>query len=122
MGAAYSSLGRTKVLYATSLVLLGAKANGQSDRQTRYVKNNMPPDPYESTMLKLQKVSKLISKIICTSSNRVGVALTRYISICFGRRQTHRVNQHVSRPVGGLGGIKSTKLKLQKSIKIISKI
>ena len=26
MGAAYSSLGRTKVLYATSLVLLGAKA------------------------------------------------------------------------------------------------
>ena len=25
MGAAYSSLGRTKVLYATSLVLLGAK-------------------------------------------------------------------------------------------------
>ena len=27
MGAAYSSFGRTKVLYATSLVLLGAKAN-----------------------------------------------------------------------------------------------
>ena len=26
MGAAYSSLGRTKVLYATSFVLLGAKA------------------------------------------------------------------------------------------------
>ena len=26
MGATYSSLGRTKVLYATSLVLLGAKA------------------------------------------------------------------------------------------------
>ena len=26
MGAAYSSLGRTKVLYETSLVLLGAKA------------------------------------------------------------------------------------------------
>ena len=26
MGAAYSSLDRTKVLYATSLVLLGAKA------------------------------------------------------------------------------------------------
>ena len=26
MGAAYSSLGRTKVLYAISLVLLGAKA------------------------------------------------------------------------------------------------
>ena len=26
MGAAYSSLGRTKVLYATSLVLQGAKA------------------------------------------------------------------------------------------------
>ena len=26
MGAAYFSLGRTKVLYATSLVLLGAKA------------------------------------------------------------------------------------------------
>ena len=26
MGYAYSSLGRTKVLYATSLVLLGAKA------------------------------------------------------------------------------------------------
>ena len=26
MGAAYSSLGRTKVLHATSLVLLGAKA------------------------------------------------------------------------------------------------
>ena len=26
MGAAYSNLGRTKVLYATSLVLLGAKA------------------------------------------------------------------------------------------------
>ena len=26
MGAAYSSLGRTKVLYATSLVLRGAKA------------------------------------------------------------------------------------------------
>ena len=26
MGAAYSSLGRTKVLYATSLVLLDAKA------------------------------------------------------------------------------------------------
>ena len=26
MGAAYSSLGQTKVLYATSLVLLGAKA------------------------------------------------------------------------------------------------
>ena len=26
MGAAYCSLGRTKVLYATSLVLLGAKA------------------------------------------------------------------------------------------------
>ena len=26
MGAAYSSLGRTKVLYATSLVLLGANA------------------------------------------------------------------------------------------------
>ena len=26
MGAAYSSLGRTKVLYATFLVLLGAKA------------------------------------------------------------------------------------------------
>ena len=26
MGAAYSSFGRTKVLYATSLVLLGAKA------------------------------------------------------------------------------------------------
>ena len=25
MGAAYSSLGRTKVLYATSLVILGAK-------------------------------------------------------------------------------------------------
>ena len=28
MGAAYSSLGRTKVLYATSFVLLGAKAKG----------------------------------------------------------------------------------------------
>ena len=26
MGAAYSSLGRTKVLYATSLALIGAKA------------------------------------------------------------------------------------------------
>ena len=26
MGGAYSSLGRTKVLYATSFVLLGAKA------------------------------------------------------------------------------------------------
>ena len=26
MGAAFSSLGRTKVLYATSLILLGAKA------------------------------------------------------------------------------------------------
>ena len=26
MGAVYSSLGRTKVLYATSLVLLGTKA------------------------------------------------------------------------------------------------
>ena len=26
MGSAYSSLGRTKVLYATSLVLLGAKS------------------------------------------------------------------------------------------------
>ena len=26
MGAAYSSLGRTKILYATSLVLQGAKA------------------------------------------------------------------------------------------------
>ena len=26
MGAAYSSLGRTKVLYATTLMLLGAKA------------------------------------------------------------------------------------------------
>ena len=26
MGAAYSSLGRTKVFYATSFVLLGAKA------------------------------------------------------------------------------------------------
>ena len=26
MGAAYSSLGRTKVLYATSFVLLGTKA------------------------------------------------------------------------------------------------
>ena len=26
MGAAYSSIGRTKVLYATSLVFLGAKA------------------------------------------------------------------------------------------------
>ena len=26
MGAAYSSLGHTKVLYATSLVILGAKA------------------------------------------------------------------------------------------------
>ena len=26
MGAAYSSLGRTKVMYATSLVLLGTKA------------------------------------------------------------------------------------------------
>ena len=26
MGAAYSSLGQTKVLYATSFVLLGAKA------------------------------------------------------------------------------------------------
>ena len=26
MGAVYSSLGRTKVLYATSFVLLGAKA------------------------------------------------------------------------------------------------
>ena len=26
MGAAYSSLGQTKVLYATSLILLGAKA------------------------------------------------------------------------------------------------
>ena len=26
MGAAYSNLGRTKVLYETSLVLLGAKA------------------------------------------------------------------------------------------------
>ena len=26
MGAAYSSLGRTKVLYVTTLVLLGAKA------------------------------------------------------------------------------------------------
>ena len=26
MGAAYSNLGHTKVLYATSLVLLGAKA------------------------------------------------------------------------------------------------
>ena len=25
MGAAYSSLGRTKILYATSLVLLGAR-------------------------------------------------------------------------------------------------
>ena len=30
MGAAYSSLGRTKVLYATSLVLLGAKATCNS--------------------------------------------------------------------------------------------
>ena len=29
MGAAYSSLGRTKVLYATSFVLLGAKANSK---------------------------------------------------------------------------------------------
>ena len=29
MGAAYSSLGRTKVLYAISFVLLGAKAKFQ---------------------------------------------------------------------------------------------
>ena len=33
MGAAYSSLGRTKVLYATSLVLRGAKPNSCEGNQ-----------------------------------------------------------------------------------------
>ena len=36
MGAAYSSLGRTKVLYATSLVLLGAKATAFTVTQKLY--------------------------------------------------------------------------------------
>ena len=32
MGAAYSSLGRTKVMYATSFVLLGAKAKCEGNQ------------------------------------------------------------------------------------------
>ena len=37
MGAAYASLGRTKVLYATSLVLLGAKAKFLRNRSATLV-------------------------------------------------------------------------------------
>ena len=37
MSAAYSSLGRTKVLYATSLVLLGAKAKFPQMKPSAFV-------------------------------------------------------------------------------------
>ena len=45
MGAAYSSLGRTKVLYATSLVLLGAKA--------KFLRRNLAFAPWLTLQLML---------------------------------------------------------------------
>ena len=52
MGAAYSSLGRTKVLYATSLVLLGAKAKFQGNQMsellwTRFLRHADPNPCYQ---------------------------------------------------------------------------
>ena len=45
MGAAYSSLGRTKVLYATSLVLRGAKAKFLRRKPSlKYFHRNVPYD------------------------------------------------------------------------------
>ena len=37
MGAAFSGLGRTKVLYASSSVLLGAKAMFPATKETEYL-------------------------------------------------------------------------------------
>ena len=62
MGAAYSSLGRTKVLYATSFVLLGAKA--------KFLRRK------PSVLVALEEISKYSKEYTFTRGLKHGCILT----------------------------------------------
>ena len=72
MGAAYSSLGQTKVLYSTSLVLLGAKA--------KFLRNK------SSVLVALEEISEI--RKTSDSGNQVKYALFRH-------KQIHVSCQHM---------------------------
>ena len=60
MGAAYSSLGRTKVLYATSFVLLGVlKVKSFQDIKDRSGKPHVFINPMNQHLLRLVQLTSL---------------------------------------------------------------
>ena len=69
MGAAYSSLGRTKVLYATSFVLLGAKA--------KFLRRK------PSVLVALEEISDMLTPIhvICNGDTKVFCRLNIFQSL-----------------------------------------
>ena len=66
MGAAYSSLGRTKVLYATSIALLGAKVKFLRRKQSVIVALHAPnpihviSDGYTKVLCRLNIIQSLV--------------------------------------------------------------
>ena len=76
MGAAYSSLGRAKVLYATSLVLRGAKAKSCEGNQVskllwkKFLKCVDPNPYYQRWLCQGILLTERFPKFCCEGSNQ----------------------------------------------------
>ena len=70
MGAAYSSLGRTKVLYATSLILRGAKAKFLRRKPSVFLKCVDPNPYYQRWLCQGILLTERFPKFGCEGSNQ----------------------------------------------------